>query len=806
MKTLKITLLFTFCFVFLFSDIPIAQKGHKPTIKKSIFYGKSKPIRDMTLVLPGAHPEKQSVVRNFLSGKREIKYKKKESIVIKPNLQRYQGHLVSKGPVLNFEGVDNVNGVYPADPNGDVSENHYIQSVNSSFAVWDKTGNMVYGPVDYQTIWDGFPGPWTNLFWFDPVFKYDRLADRWIISTMAIDFQSLFYTMMAVSATSDPLGSYYCYAYEFENANDYPKLSVWPNGYYLTQHIYTHGNVFLYSLVTAIDREAMLAGAPVVTMIEFEITDQDTYRFFPLPADFNGTEIYNDLPCYITNVNDPDSINPWDLSLDIYEFDPDWGIPANSAFNLVSQLDIGEFEPMDFIGPGAPQAGSPKNVITIPHLLMYPLTYRQFEGHESMVCCLTTWDGDIYYIKWYELRKDDNNWYMYQQGDYAPDNTHRYQPSISINGNGDIALGYTVSDEQTFPSIRMTGRRASDPLGVMTFQELDLFNGLNYINTYQADFDQNRWGDYASMMVDPSNDTTFWFTNMYPKSATGYGNWGTRIFAINLTEDIDAPFAFAGPDTTICGYEDFELQGEVNNFSSLSWETSGDGWFTSNNNINTTYIRGNDDLENGQVNLSLTVTGYEPGTMASDSMTLFLNKLPQVNAGPGDTICVQHSYTCQGEVSFSNTYYWTSTGNGSFNDSTLLQAIYTPAYNDTTLGEVTLTLYAEPLYPCTNGNNDELQLQIESCMCITEFTDCIKLNVYPNPSSGLIIVDADKLEPGKTIIQILKSEGRIIFSGTFPGHTGHLKKQFDFGMLPKGAYYLRLINEKKINTVKLIIR
>lgn len=762
----------------------------------------------MKIVLPGKHPEKQRVARNFLSGKEEIKYNKKESTTPKPNFQRYQGSLKSRGPVLNFEGIDNVNGVYPADPNGDISHDHYIQSVNSSFAVWDRNGNIVYGPVDYQTIWDDFPGPWSSLFWMDPVFKYDRLADRWVISTMAIGYQSPFYTMIAVSETSDPLGAYHCYAYEFENFNDYPKLSVWPNGYYLTHHIYdpSTGEDFLYSLVTAIDRNAMLDGEPDVTMIEFSITDQDEYRFFPLPADFNGIDTPDDLPCYIANVNDADPEEPWDLSLEIYSFLPDWDTPANSSFDNISQLGIGEFEPMDYIGPGATQAGSDKNVITIPHLLMYPLTYRQFENHESMVCCLTTWDGSIYYIKWFELRKDDNSWYMYQQGNYAPDSTHRYQPSISINANGDIALGYTISDEQTFPSIRMTGRRTNDSLGVMTYQELDLFKGLNYINTYQADLDQNRWGDYASMMVDPSNDTTFWFTNMYPKSVASSGNWGTRIIAIDLTEEVYAPYAYAGPDTTICGYEDFVLQGEANNFSSLIWETGGDGWFTNNNEINTTYIRGNDDLENGQVTLSLTVTGYEPGTIATDSMTLYLNKLPQVDAGPDDTICLQHSYSCQGAVSFSDTYYWTSTGNGSFNDSTLLDAIYTPAISDTAFEGVILTLYAEPLYPCTNGDEDELLLKIEYCVGISEIANGMKLHVYPNPSQGLFTVELDELNHDKTTIQVLSSMGQMIFRGTFPIQTGKLKKQFDFGMLPKGAYYLRLINDDETNTIQLIIR
>ncbi len=97
-------------------------------------------------------------------------------------------------------------------------------------------------------------------------------------------------------------------------------------------------------------------------------------------------------------------------------------------------------------------------------------------------------------------------------------------------------------------------------------------------------------------------------------------------------------------------------------------------------------------------------------------------------------------------------------------------------------------------------------LKVEICLGVSEVANGIKLNIYPNPSSGLITVDADKLEPGKTTIQILNSGGRIIFKGIFPNSTGHLKKQFDFGMLPGGAYYLRLINGDKTNTVQLIIR
>ena len=603
-----------------------AKNDAQPIVKKSVFYGKSKPIREMDVVLPGEHSEKQRVIRNFFPANREIKYNKKESVSPEPNVQRHQGSKGSRGPLLNFEGIDNVNSVFPADPNGDVNENYYMQSVNNSFAVWDKSGNLVYGPVDNKSLWASLPGPWHSIKWSDPVFKYDYLADRWVISSMSLSkTQELYYEMVAVSESNDPLGTYNCYVFQFDYINDYPKLSIWHDGYYITYNMWEDASTYSHSLVTVVDRDAMIAGEPEIDMIQFAIPDPDVPRFFPIAADLKGDSIPYDSPCYIATIDDPDPLAPWYLSLDIYEFNTDWDVPANSGFIQVSQFDIGNVEPMIDYGPGAPQPISEKNVVTIPLYMMYPVTYRMFDDHESMVCCLTIWDGNTHYPKWFELRKDSDDWYVYQQGNYSPDNTHRYQPSISINGNGDIAMGYTVSDEETFPSIRMTGRRANDTLGVMTYQELELFAGLNYINTYHGIFDQNRWGDYASMMVDPSNDTTFWFTNMYPKSQTNVGNWGTRIFAFDLTEGFEEVTAFAGIDTMIC-FSDyiFITQGEATNYNAIQWTTTGDGSFVIDNIPSAKYIRGGQDIANGQVQLIMQANGYEPDSVAIDTMTLFI--------------------------------------------------------------------------------------------------------------------------------------------------------------------------------------
>ena len=94
-----------------------------------------------------------------------------------------------------------------------------------SFQVWDKTGNSLYGPVGLNTLWQGS----TNDG--DPIVMYDQFADRWVISQFQISSYTL---LIAVSTTPDPLGTYYEYSFTVPEFPDYPKYSIWHDGYYLT--------------------------------------------------------------------------------------------------------------------------------------------------------------------------------------------------------------------------------------------------------------------------------------------------------------------------------------------------------------------------------------------------------------------------------------------------------------------------------------------------------------------------------------------------------------------------------------------
>ena len=110
--------------------------------------------------------------------------------------------------------------------------------------------------------------------------------------------------------------------------------------------------------------------------------------------------------------------------------------------------------------------------------------------------------------------------------------------SIAMNGAGDIALGYSKSSEAVFPSVLVTGRLYDDPLlNVMTQGESVIVTGSNS----QA-HGSGRWGDYSHMSVDPVDDCTFWYTQVYydVDNFPGLAWWHTRIGSVKLQDCVQA--------------------------------------------------------------------------------------------------------------------------------------------------------------------------------------------------------------------------------------------------------------------------
>jgi hypothetical protein len=766
----------------------MAQEALSPKIvRKAAYADKSPALRDMKIIMPGERKRdwKDGIIKNE-SVRMIPDPPENYKTAIYQDLQNKTGPMETRGPIHSFSGIGNVNGVYPPDTDGAVGPDHFFQMINLSFAIWDKEGNKLYGPVDNSTLWEGFVGPWTGSNDGDPIILYDEDQDRFVASQFAVQRPNgKSYQLVAVSATGDPLGEYYRYAFEFDDFNDYPKMSVWHDGYYCTFNFF--GNGFIGGGVAAFERDKMLIGDPDANMIFFGYFPN---KFSLLPADADGPFPPSDAPNYIATMNAFGN-----KQMEIFEFKADWENPSNSTYTLGVTLDPGYFNPSI---NGIPQPNTGATLDALSQMLMYRLPYRNFETHESMVANHTVNVNGRAGIKWYEFRKAvGTDWYIYQQGVYAPnDGLHRWMGSIAMNAAGTIALGYSVSGSaDVFPSIRYTGRPADAPPGQMTYDEVEATTG------YGAQTQLSRWGDYSCMNVDPVNDSVFWFTQEYMNFS-----WKTRIIAFDFGP-VQLPTVYAGPDGYVCQDTFYYVNGSAQFAQSWQWSTSGDGIFISPNNLDSPYLRGNQDLANGSVHLKLTALGFGQGLFVSDSLLLTITYRPIVNAGNDTTIHTSSVYLTNPEVQNYASLEWTTNGDGYFDDPTQLQTIYTPGQGDIDNGQVEVTLNAAPLSPCSFGNSDDVTVFLNPSVSVGEKVVLPKITVAPNPTSGTFEVVLNDFKQ-EAQLNLINAEGAVIFTEKIGAerYGPNLSRKFDLKYQPKGIYFLQVTSGKQLLTEKIVIQ
>ncbi|MGB0388763.1 MAG: hypothetical protein ACPGWR_28420 [Ardenticatenaceae bacterium] len=440
-------------------------------------------------------------------------------------------------PMLNFEGQASP-GVTPPDTVGEVGPNHYVQMVNVTFAIYDKSGKQVLAPRDINQLWQDSTGQ--NICKTknagDPIVLYDQLADRWLLS----QFARPNHMCIAISQTGDPAGSYYTYQFDVQDFPDYFKFGVWPDGYYMSANEQRNTGYTAY----AFDRTKMLAGEAA----SFQKADQQ--KNLLLPSDLDGsTEPPNDSPNYFYTFKDDEYSNHQSDAdvVELWAFDVDWNETDNTSFTRVASIPMTSFiyTVCGFFDFNCiPQPGTSRTLDSVSEWPMWRAQYRNFGTHETLVGNFTVDVGkDQAGIRWFELRKaDDSNngaWTLHQEGTHAPDKHHRWMGSMAMDQSGNIALGYSISSSSLNPGIRYTTRLASDPLDTLRSEETLVSGTASQTNS-------NRWGDYSSMNVDPADDCTFWYTNEYVSE----NRWSTRIGTFKIPSCGNGPQATATPTVT----------------------------------------------------------------------------------------------------------------------------------------------------------------------------------------------------------------------------------------------------------------
>jgi hypothetical protein len=168
--------------------------------------------------------------------------------------------------------------------------------------------------------------------------------------------------------------------------------------------------------------------------------------------------------------------------------------------------------------------------------------YTNQGGRESLWLTHTVGSGgttNVAQVRWYELPVTGGVVASSprQQATWSPDSSNRFMPSLAVDKNGDMAIGYSVSDATMYPALRYSGRLAGDTLSQLTQGESTLVQGAGFqCCTFSDGSTNNRWGDYSAMTIDPDG-CTFWYTGEYydaHPTTKAEDNWLTRIGSFQL--------------------------------------------------------------------------------------------------------------------------------------------------------------------------------------------------------------------------------------------------------------------------------
>ena len=407
----------------------------------------------------------------------------------------------SRDPILTFETTSNT--ATPSDPTGEIGRDYYFASWNSSFRFFNLDGSYASPASNLSTIFGSNVG--------DPIALYDSQVDRYIITCMGNSGLNF-----AISETNNPImdGWHVYSASSFGTDGqlpDYPKYSIWSDGYYCTTN--TSGND-LYVL----EREKIINGDPTASIQGFNTPQMQS-------AGFSSAQILD-----ITNDNHPQAGNAtliymqddaWagvsNDHLKIWTVNIDWDNSNNSSISSPYELPTSSFTGVFDGGSFAnlTQSSGP-DIDAMQACIMNQAQFRKFPTYNSatfnfVVNTTGSSSNELAGIRWYELRQDADGepWTIFQEGTYtAPDGRHAFGASMAMDSQGNIGMGYSSMNATSPISLRYTGRFVNDPVGQMSIEE-------NLFATSTATNPNTRYADYSHMSVDPSNDKTFWFVSEY---------------------------------------------------------------------------------------------------------------------------------------------------------------------------------------------------------------------------------------------------------------------------------------------------
>ncbi len=424
---------------------------------------------------------------------------------------------------LNFTGgtlTDGISlnggGYAPPDTMGAVGTTQVAEFINGIYAVYDKsTGSPVGSKISDTTFWTtaGLPNPGGLS---DPRILFDSASNRWFACEITTAQITGNHILVARSNSADLTAGWSAVDVPVTNGKfaDYPTLGLDATGVYVGTNDFTAANAFSSVAVYSIPKADLTAAVPsTANLSRLDNLSANTRGFTIQPVvDFGPAKGYAPL-----------------IAVD------------NQFFSKIDRTNL--------LGAGGPGATlSSTTVINVASTSFSPLAKQpdgttqidtlddRFSGNVLQV-------GNVLYmahvisaagrsaIRWTKINEATNA--VLQEGTISDPNFDFYFPSIAANANGHVVIGFNrsgIGGTDFIGSFAVVG--TTDGLGTTTFGAPVLLKA-GQANYHRYGGNGERWGDYSSTEIDPSNPNIFW---TFQEFAISNSLWGTQITQIIVPE------------------------------------------------------------------------------------------------------------------------------------------------------------------------------------------------------------------------------------------------------------------------------
>ena len=385
---------------------------------------------------------------------------------------------------------------------------HLLVTVNQELAVFDKTGCRLCR-CDLGSLFAPLVG---NARISTPRVIYDQFQESWLLAACARDEEARkSWFLLATSQGRNPQGDWWTWALDVRQDGDLQAgrvadwlgLSVDHNSVYLTANLFAGNGQFLHSKLRILNKKELEAGSVLHGWDFWDLRNADGSPSFSIQPALNlraaGVQ-------YLLNATqDGQGLTLWSISQTPRQ-------PPKLSRRFVPTVPC----------QVPPQARQPMSQVRLDtgDARLGNVVFRHGQLYTARTIA-ANWGGgeNVAAIQWFQLNPRAGC--ILQQGIYGAPEHHYFAPAVMVDGEGNLAMVFNRTGETEPPSIRFTGRWASEEPDRLRASEL-LHRGAP---SGEAD-----WSAFCGAGISPQ-DPEIWILGQY---APTEADWATWIGAVSL--------------------------------------------------------------------------------------------------------------------------------------------------------------------------------------------------------------------------------------------------------------------------------